>query len=134
MVKHTLPPSESSIPRNRAVIWKAVSSERQANDDKVSLEEQERLAREWCENNGYDIIKVLEVPGYSRRESDIITALDDFAQQGIYAYRDLRSMWQNDDFDVLVAYSHDRLGTIQHPTFFCHRKYHSTRETNLFDR
>lgn len=109
MVKHTLSPIDSTVPK-RAVIWKAVSSERQAHEDKVSLPEQERLAREWCENNGYSVVRILEVDGYSRRESDVISALEEFDNQGIYAYRDLRRMWQNQEFDVLVAYGHDRLG------------------------
>jgi DNA invertase Pin-like site-specific DNA recombinase len=110
MVKHT-PIQSTSLPsQKRAVIWKAVSSERQADEEKVSLPEQERLARQWCEDNGYHIVRVLEVPGYSRRESDIVTALEDFAEQGIYAYHDLRRMWINREFDVLVALSHDRLG------------------------
>jgi DNA invertase Pin-like site-specific DNA recombinase len=110
MSKHTPIPSASLPSLKRAVIWKAVSSERQALEDKVSLPEQERLAREWCEANQYQIVRVLEIPGHSRRESDIITALEDFAQDGVYAYHDLRRMWQNKEFDVLVAYAHDRLG------------------------
>lgn len=109
MLNNTLPSQDSKVLK-RAVIWKAVSSERQAHDDKVSLSEQERLAREWCDENDYQVIRVLEVPGYSRRESDVITALEDFAEQGIYAYHDLRRMWQNHEFDILVAYGHDRLG------------------------
>lgn len=110
MVKHTPNPAKSLPALKRAVIWKAVSSERQADEEKVSLPEQERLARQWCEENGYDVVRVLEVPGISRRESDIITLLDDFAEQGNYAYHDLRKMWNENSFEVLVAYSHDRLG------------------------
>lgn len=110
MSKHTPIPSTSLPSQKRAVIWKAVSSERQADEEKVSLPEQERLARQWCDDNGYQVVRVLEVPGYSRRESDIITALEEFAIQGVYAYQDLRRMWQNKEFDILVAYSHDRLG------------------------
>ncbi|GAB5492422.1 MAG: hypothetical protein Phog2KO_26370 [Phototrophicaceae bacterium] len=109
MLNNTLPSQDSKVLK-RAVIWKAVSSERQAHDDKVSLSEQERLAREWCDENDYQVIRILEVPGYSRRESDIVTALEDFAEHDIYAYSDLRRMWQNKEFDVLVAYAHDRLG------------------------
>lgn len=109
MIKHTSSPIDSTVPK-RAVIWKAVSSERQAHEDKVSLPEQEELAREWCKANAYTVVRVLEVDGYSRRESDVITALQDFEDQGIYAYSDLRKMWQNKEFDVLVAYTHDRFG------------------------
>lgn len=109
MVKHTLSPSDSTVGK-RAVIWLAVSSERQAHEDKTSMEEQERLARKWCEENDYSVVRILKVDGYSRRESDVLSALEEFDNQGIYAYRDLRRMWQNKDFDVLVAYGHDRLG------------------------
>lgn len=108
MVKNTLESYDSTVPK-RAVIWKAVSSERQTHEDKASLPEQERLAREWCDEHGYSIVRVLEVDGYSRRESDIVTLLEDYDKLGIYAYHDLRRMWMNKDFDILVAYSHDRL-------------------------
>lgn len=113
MVNHTLPSSNPKAASKRAVIWKAVSSQRQAGDDKVSLEEQERLAREWCDKHGFEVVTVLSVPGHSRRESDIVEALKEFRRKGIYAYDDLKLMWDNDDFDVLVAYTHDRLGRSQ---------------------
>lgn len=95
---------------SRAVIWCAVSSKVQAQDDKVSLSMQEEEARRWCETNGYEIVDVLKVPGYSRRESDVLDAMEEFASQGIYAYHDLRQAWKSKAFDVLVAYSYDRLG------------------------
>lgn len=94
----------------RAVIWVAVSSQEQAGENKISLEEQERLCREWCAEQGFDVVDLLAVPGYSRSESDIITALEEFARQGVYAYHQLREMWQQHSFDVLVAFHHDRLG------------------------
>jgi DNA invertase Pin-like site-specific DNA recombinase/chorismate mutase len=94
----------------RALIFIAVSSQAQAADDKISLEDQEQLCREWCKTNGYEVIEVLSVGGYSRRESDVISALEDFAEQGITAYHDLREHWKQKDFECLVAYSHNRLG------------------------
>jgi hypothetical protein len=93
----------------RAVIWTAVSGKAQAQDDKISLPLQERNARAWCEKNGYTVIANLIVPGHSRSESDIITLFEDYAEIGIFAYHDLRKMWQAKAFDVLVAYSKDRL-------------------------
>lgn len=93
----------------RAVIWTAVSSQAQAQDDKISLQLQERNARAWAEANGYIVIANLTVPGHSRSESDIITLFEDYAALGVFAYHDLRKMWQSKAFDVLVAYSKDRL-------------------------
>lgn len=94
-----------------AIIFVAVSSQEQAAQDKVSLSEQERLCREWCAANGYTVLRLLSVPGYSRRESDVISALEDFAAQGIYAYHELRDLWQKPgSFDVLVCYHDSRLG------------------------
>lgn len=94
----------------RAVIWLAVSSAPQASEDKVSLPEQENAAMMWCIQNGYDVVEILRVDGYSRRESDIVAALEDFAKQGVTAYQRLRELWAQKGFDVLVAYNHSRLG------------------------
>ena len=46
-----------------AIIWCAVSSQAQTAEDKISLPEQERAARDWCEANGYTVIDVLKVEG-----------------------------------------------------------------------
>ena len=72
--------------KKKAVIWCAVSTQAQTAEDKISLPEQEQAARDWCQENTLSVSAILKVPGYSRRESDIITALEDFAEQGIYAY------------------------------------------------
>jgi DNA invertase Pin-like site-specific DNA recombinase len=93
----------------RAVIWKAVSSEQQARDDLQSLTYQETLAREWCEKHGYTVTTVLDLPGHSRSESDVITALEELAAEGCFAYHDLRRMWQQQAFDILIVHTIDRL-------------------------
>lgn len=93
----------------RALLWIAVSSKQQAEEDKISLKFQEDQARQWCIDNGYTVVGVLSVPGHSRSESDILTLLDDYAAAGVYAYHNLRRAWQEKSFDVLVAYSLDRL-------------------------
>lgn len=95
---------------NRALIWLAVSSEAQAAEDKVSLDEQERAARQFAGQSGYTVVDVLRWDGYSRWESDVITALDDYATQGRLEYHRLREMWQRRAFDVLICYTHSRLG------------------------
>lgn len=93
----------------RAVIWCAVSSQAQAADDKISLEEQERAARQFADVQGYNVVATLTIPGHSRWESDPITALEEFARDGIFAYQELRQMWQQRAFDVLICYTHSRL-------------------------
>lgn len=95
----------------RALIWIAVSDPNQAKPDKISLVEQERAAREWCAANECDVVGILSIPGESRSESDVLTIFEDFAQKGIFAYHDLRRMWQPPrQFDILIAYHDTRLG------------------------
>lgn len=98
----------SSVPQLRAIIWTSVSSRPQAGDDKISLEEQERLCREWCEANHCTIVDVLTVPGHSRYESDLFDLMEDYAQRGIWAYHRIREHWKQQDFDVLVCYHDSR--------------------------
>lgn len=93
-----------------ALIFIAVSSPEQAKVDKVSLAEQEALCRNWCAANGYTVVELLSVPGYSRSESDVITALEEFAAQGITAYQKLRDYWRRGGVDALVCYHDSRLG------------------------
>lgn len=94
----------------KVVLWTAVSSRQQAADDKISLAEQERMGREWAAQNDGEVIEVLSVPGHSRRESDVVTLLEDYARLGVNAYSRLREMWQQKSFDALWAYAHNRLG------------------------
>lgn len=101
------------ITSKRALIWTAVSSQIQAAEDKVSLEEQERLCRQWCASNNYAILKHLSIPGFSRSEEDPITLMEELAAEGVYAYHELRTLWQQQAFDVLVAYHHSRLARSQ---------------------
>lgn len=99
----------TSNPR-RAIIWTSVSSQPQAAEDKMSLLEQERLCRSWCDENGYVVIDTLTVPGHSRYESDIIDLLDDYSKRDVMAYHRLREHWKRQDFDVLVCYHDSRFG------------------------
>ena len=93
----------------RAILWLAVSSPAQAAAEKVSLEEQERLGRAWVAAHGAELVAVLTVPGYSRSEADVLTAYEAFAAEGVFAYHDLRRLWQGKAFDVLWVYVHDRI-------------------------
>lgn len=96
--------------QKRAVLWVAVSSKKQAEDDKISLPYQEAKAREWCAANGYDVIEVLKVEGHSRSDPNLIRLLQLYEKKGVMAYARLQELWAAKAFDVLVAYSSDRLG------------------------
>lgn len=58
----------------------------------------------------WEIVKVFSWDGYSRWESDPIAALEDFAEQGRFEYHELRRMWRERAFDVLLLYTHSRAG------------------------
>jgi hypothetical protein len=92
----------------RVAVWRAVSSKRQAV--KISLSDQERLAREWAANNDGEVVAVLTVPGHSRREADVLDLFADYTAHNITAYHDLRNLWKTHGFDVLHAYDDSRFG------------------------
>lgn len=94
----------------RCVIWCAVSSEEQAKGDKLSLSTQESEMRAFADAQGWDIAQVFLWDGYSRWESDPIAALEDYAEQGRFEYHELRRMWRERAFDVLLLYTHSRAG------------------------
>lgn len=94
----------------RCVIWCAVSSEEQAKDDKLSLVTQETEMRQFADAQGWDVVHVFMWDGYSRWESDPVAALEDFAEQGRFEYHELRRMWREKAFDVLLLYTHSRAG------------------------
>ena len=94
----------------RAISWASVSSLPQAAEDKISIDEQLRLNAEWCAANNADIVDTLVIPGHSRYESDIIDLLEDYANQGIWAYHRIRDHWKARDFDLLICYHDSRFG------------------------
>ena len=104
-----LEPKSKTNKIQRAVLWVAVSSQAQAKEGDISLEEQERAMRAWCEAQGAVVVDVLSVPGHSRSEEDILTLIDDYRRQGVSAYDDLRAHWQKRDFDLLLLYDNSRL-------------------------
>ena len=89
----------------RVGIWAAVSSKRQAEDDKVSLEDQEKAGTAWAEGLGAEIARVYTVPGHTR---DIWNWSE--AESEMPAYRQLREDAQAGRLDALWAYDMDRLG------------------------
>jgi DNA invertase Pin-like site-specific DNA recombinase len=101
------------MPALRAVIWCAVSTKAQIDDDKDSLPNQENDARAVCERFGWQIVDVLKVPGHSRRYVDIHDCARDMAAQGINAFNRLIELWTTHGFDVLVCRDGDRFARTQ---------------------
>lgn len=92
-----------SVPQLRAILWCAVSDEKQAKDEKASLIEQERLLRERAKQEGWLVVDVLIVPGFSRRFYNYPEFKDAASAQGIDAPQRLMEHWKARDFDVLAC-------------------------------
>lgn len=97
----------------RALLWLAVSTKAQAEDEKLSLPEQERAAKAVCEQQGWHIVDILQVPGHSRRYIDIHELAEDAAQCGIDAFKRLLKHFKDRDFDVLICRDADRFARTQ---------------------
>jgi DNA invertase Pin-like site-specific DNA recombinase len=97
----------------RAVIWAAVSTPEQAEDEKESLPAQRRDLLRACEEHGWQVIDILEVPGFSRRYLDLDEFAEDAVRENIFAGRELRRHLKQRDFDVFVCRDGDRFGRSQ---------------------
>lgn len=97
----------------RCLLWLAVSTSEQADDDKMSLSQQEADARAIAEKEGLHIVDVLIVPGHSRRYVDIHRLAADAQRQGIDAFHRLLRHFEDRDFDVLVCRDSDRFARTQ---------------------
>lgn len=89
----------------RIGVWCAVSSQAQAAEDKISLEEQERSGREFAEAVDGQVVAVYRIPGHTR---DLIFWQE--AEEQMPAYRYLREDVQAGRLDVLWNADLDRLG------------------------
>lgn len=89
----------------RCASWEAVSSKRQAAKDKVSLERQHDTNVEAIQKIGGRLVATLLVPGQSRS----IVLFEDACRK-VDAYRQLRELVDTRAIDVLVCYTHSRLG------------------------
>jgi site-specific DNA recombinase len=80
----------------RAVIYSRVSTAEQAEDDKTSLSEQERLCREYCQEKGYSLSATYQDigSGTTRKRPSFMQMLKEAKQ---------------DVFDVIIAWKTDRL-------------------------
>jgi hypothetical protein len=102
----------------RALLWTGVSTPEQAKDEKQSLRAQKQVLTEICQQKGYEIFDILEVPGFSRDYLDIHEWAKDAAAQGIDAgLKLLRYMndpiYRKPEFDVFVFLDGDRFGRTQ---------------------
>jgi hypothetical protein len=97
-------------------VWCAVSTPEQAKDDKVSRPMQKKLGLAWMEDNGVGHVVVLDVPGHSRSETDLVEALEEFRAAGITAYDDMKALWKAGLLHKFWAFAHNRLGrsNVQH--------------------
>ena len=80
----------------RAAIYSRVSTAEQAEDDKASLNEQERRCREYCQERGYDVVTSYQ---------DIASGTTKKRQRFTDMLRDARQK----QFDVIIAWKTDRL-------------------------
>ena len=80
----------------RAAIYSRVSTAEQAEDDKTSLTEQERLCREYCQAKGYSVSAWYQDigSGTTRKRPSFLEMLQEARQQ---------------QFDVIIAWKTDRL-------------------------
>lgn len=102
----------------RALLWVAVSSKKQASDDKESLAAQERDLRAAAEKLGYQVVDVLRVPGFSRRYSSLEEFAAAAAEAGIDAGQKLiyyldHPRYRKAHFDVFMVRDGDRFGRSQ---------------------
>lgn len=98
----------------KALIWAAVSTRRQNEEDKFSLPQQESDARELSAKEQWDVIDVLRVPGHTRSAYTEFYKLAAAAnRKGIDAFLKLEQHWEARDFDVLVIRDGDRLARAQ---------------------
>lgn len=97
-------------------IWCAVSSTAQAKDDKISIPMQKKLGTKWMDENHLGYAVILEIPGHSRSETLIEEALQEYRDDGVTAYDDLKKLWKAGLLSVLWAFAHNRLGraNVQH--------------------
>jgi hypothetical protein len=83
----------------------AVSTPEQADDEKTSLEEQERLIRQWCDEHGHTLVDLLIVPGFSRRYYNLPELIEASLKQKppVDAPARLLAHTRSRDFDVFAC-------------------------------
>jgi DNA invertase Pin-like site-specific DNA recombinase len=97
----------------RAILFLAVSTARQAADDRASLPEQERVLRETAEAQGWHVADVIRIPGVSRGHYTYAEFAAAANQVGVTDAARMFDHWRARDFDVLAAVTFSRLGREQ---------------------
>ena len=97
----------------RALLWCAVSTKRQAADDKSSLVVQEAEQRALAASMGWQVIDILRVPGHSRRRKDIRELATAMQKRGIDAFSKLLQYFEARSFDVLIVRDGSRFARTQ---------------------
>lgn len=98
----------------KALIWAAVSTRRQTDEDKFSLPKQEQDGRDLAEREGWDIADVLLVPGHTRSAYTEFHKLAAAAnKKGMDAFLKLEQHWEARDFDVVILRDGDRFARAQ---------------------
>lgn len=97
----------------RAIGWPAVSTHEQAKDEKESIVAQKRDIIAVCDKQGWELIDMLEVPGFSRSYLTLREFADEALKAGIDAGVKLEDHFANRDFDVFVVRDGDRFGRSQ---------------------
>ena len=103
----------------RAVIYTRVSTDAQAEDDKVSLSEQERMCKAYIESKGWDYVRTYEDGGYSGRTMErpaLKEMLTDVCQR---------------KFDAVVIYRLDRLSRKQKDTLVLIEDYMKANDVTV---
>ena len=97
----------------RAILWTAVSTKAQADDDKASLPAQEEELRALAEKHGWEVVDVLRVPGHSRYYYEWHQLVKDSLADGTDAFYQLDQHLKNRDFDILAVRDGDRFARTQ---------------------
>src|SRR5689334_17253022 len=99
--------------RLRAVLWCAVSTKEQADDEKFSLSDQEKAQRDLCTAQDWTVTAVLIVPGHSRRFIDIHKLAAKAREEGVDAFDRVLDLWERKAFDVLICRDGNRFARTQ---------------------
>jgi hypothetical protein len=97
----------------RCVLWAAVSTAAQAEDDHDSLPKQKRDGLALIEQWHAQTVAVLEVPGHSRDYLSLEDCAEDMQKRGINAFRDLQKLMKQKAFDCLICYDGNRFARTQ---------------------
>lgn len=94
----------------RAILWIAVSSGQQADEEKDSLPEQERRLREISSERDWQIVDMITVPGHSRVYYNYPEFAAAALQEDISGPARMLEHWARRDFDIFACIAGDRFG------------------------